>query len=102
MATAQRETNMTELLNPMEQILTRFAIVCKPYRRNGARILHSVQRYLYWCPHYIYKWLVDADQQTVCQIVERASRSPDETKVWREINRTFRGKSRLPINPSYL
>ena len=98
----RRENNTVEVLNPMEQIITRFSIVCKPYRRSGERILTAIQRYLYWCPHYVYTWLVDVDQKTINDIVRRAVHAPDESKVWREINRTFHGKSGLPINPAYL
>lgn len=90
-------------LNPVEQIVTRFALVCKTYPREGTWILQAVQRYTYRCPTNVFHWLVDIDQQTVNQIVRRAlPNAACEEKVWREIARTFRARTKKPIRPEYL
>jgi hypothetical protein len=51
----------------------------------------------------VFHWLVDIDQQTVNQIVRRAlPHAACEEKVWREIARTFRARTKKPIRPEYL
>ncbi len=90
-------------LNPVEQIITRWALVCKPYGCRGTWLLQAVQTYTRRCPTNVFHWLVTVDQQTINQIVNRAlPHAACEEKVWREIARTFRGRTKLPIKPEFI
>ena len=92
-----------DVLNIPEQIITRFALVCRDYKSRGTLVLRAVQEYMSYCPRHVLPWLETVDMPTVNQIVRQALPHASSTeKVWREISRVYRGKTKAPINPAYL
>ena len=90
-------------LNAPEQIITRFALVCRVYKSRGTLVLQAVQEYLQYCPRQVLPWLETAGMPVINQIVRQAiPHCSTAEKVWREISRVYRGKTKAPINPAYL